>query len=145
MSEMLDLIPLSICLLAAFIDLRTREIPDALPLALVITTPLYVLWSSGSVWWQHLLGGCIAFVLAALLGRGDRFGGGDVKLFAALGLWFGLAAVIPLAMWIAIAGLPLAIIAALRKQKDFAYAPAILLGVVIHLADPDLINRVAHF
>ena len=79
---------------------------------------------------------------ALVVGCGDRFGGGDVKLFGALGAWFGLFAVFPLALWIAIAGLPLAIVAAMRKQSDFAYAPAIFAGVCVHCASPDLIQRI---
>jgi len=97
----------------------------------------------GIAWWEHLAGAVMATGLGVVVGYGDRFGGGDVKLFGALGAWFGLYAVIPLALWIAIAGLPLAVIAAIRKQQDFAYAPAILLGVCVHVAAPDLLQRIA--
>ena len=137
------LVPIALCSLATFHDMRRREIPDWIPLAILIAT--LVVWSSGVSGFalsHHLAGGVIATVFALVVGRGDRFGGGDVKLFGALGAWFGLFAVFPLALWIAIAGLPLAIVAAIRKQTDFAYAPAIFAGVCVHCASPDLIQRI---
>ncbi len=138
------LLPIALCGFATVHDLRRREIPDWIPLLILAGTPLP--WAVGVadfVWWEHLAGAVIATTFALAIGYGDRFGGGDVKLFGALGAWFGLYAVIPLALWIAIAGLPLAVIAAIRKQQDFAYAPAILLGVCVHVAIPDLLQRIA--
>ena len=143
MSSAIDVIPILCCLVAAVIDLRTREIPDSLSVVLLLLTPLKVVITESSAWWHHLAGGVIAIAIAVLLSRGERFGGGDVKLFTALGAWFGVAAVIPLAMWIAIAGLPLAIAAALKKQEHFAYCPAILIGVIVQAVAPDLVSRLA--
>jgi prepilin peptidase CpaA len=137
-------IPIALCLIAMYFDLRSREIPDWLPLALVALFGARVAALDNPLpWWQHVLGGLFALILGLIVGYGDRFGGGDIKLFGAIGLWFGMAAVLPLALWIAIAGLPLAIIAAVRKQNDFAYAPAILIGVCVHAFAPDLLSRIA--
>ena len=112
-------------------------------MVILLGSPLLWLFGvSGFAWWEHLAGAIVATLAGLLVGRGDRFGGGDVKLFGALGAWFGLFAVFPLALWIAIAGLPLAIVAAMRKQSDFAYAPAIFAGVCVHCASPDLIQRI---
>ena len=135
--------PTILCGVASVIDVREREIPDWIPVAIVAGT--LVIWLSGFSnldWWEHLVGALAATLGGLFVGRGDRFGGGDVKLFGALGAWFGLFAVFPLALWIAIAGLPLAIVAAVRKQSDFAYAPAIFAGVGVHCASPDLIQRI---
>lgn len=137
------LLPIALCGFATAHDLRRREIPDWIPLVILACTPLLCLFGvSGFAWWEHLTGAIVATFAALWIGRGDRFGGGDVKLFGALGAWFGLYAVIPLALWIAIAGLPLAFIAAARKQSDFAYAPAIFAGVCVHCLSPDLIQRI---
>lgn len=135
-------VPLLLCLVAAVWDLRTREIPDTIPLVLILGR-LALLPIGGGVWWHHLAGGIAAFILAAVASRGGGFGGGDVKLFAALGAWFGVFAVVPLGMWVALAGLPLALIAALRKLDDFAYGPAILGGVCVYVWDPNLLERIA--
>ena len=83
-----------------------------------------------------------ALLLGCIIAREDRFGGGDVKLFAALGGWFGITAVIPLALWTAIAGLLLAIVAAARGDKDYAYGPAIFIGACVHWLAPDLLGRI---
>lgn len=145
MAQLLVLIPIAVCGVAAVIDLRTREIPDGLPVALLALSPLEIAFHSESVWWWHLAGGTAALLIGALVAAGDRFGGGDVKLFTAIGCWFGLAAVIPIALWIAIAGLPLAILAKWRDQSDFAYGPAIFIGVLVHGMMPNLLGRVAGF
>ncbi|MEM9369376.1 MAG: A24 family peptidase, partial [Planctomycetota bacterium] len=131
-----DLFPILICCLAAAWDIRKREIPDSLSLALVIGTLCCLHVSNYELWWSHLLGGLTALMVTAALSRNDRFGGGDVKLFSSLSMWFGLSAVLPLACWIALAGLPLSILAALRRQRDLAYAPAILAGVCVHSWQP---------
>jgi prepilin peptidase CpaA len=145
MSETILLwVPVIICGIAVFHDLRSREIPNWLPLIILLLVPAHlVTTSSGSIWWQHISGGLVALIAGMMVGHKDRFGGGDIKLFAALGTWFGILSVVPLALWIAIAGLPLAIAAAMRKQSDFAYAPAIFIGVCVHVAAPDLLSRIA--
>ncbi len=135
-------LPVLVCGIAVYHDLRSREIPDWLPVAMAVLFPVQLLGIVPSLgWWQHLFGGLVGLILGLIVGYGDRFGGGDIKLFAALCLWFGVFSVIPLAMWIAIAGLPVAIIAAMRKQSDFAYAPAIFLGVCVHVMAPTLLNQ----
>ncbi len=137
-------VPVIICGIAVVHDLRSREIPNWLPLVILLLAPAHlVMTSSGSLWWQHVCGGLVALVTGMIVGHKDRFGGGDIKLFAALGAWFGILSVVPLALWIAIAGLPLAVAAAMRKQSDFAYAPAIFVGVCVHVAAPDLLSRIA--
>ncbi len=135
-------LPAVACAIAVIHDLQKREIPDWLPIILAILLPVRLLINEGAFpWWHYVIGGVVALLIGLMVGRGDRFGGGDIKLFAALGLWFGIYAVFPLALWIAIAGLPLAIIAALRTQNDLAYAPAIFIGVCVHCLSPDLVQR----
>ncbi len=138
------LVPLSICAWAAWIDLRTREIPNRLPLLLLAALFLrLMLQQTIQPTWQHLCGGVLALTAGCVLARADRFGGGDVKLFAVLGAWYGIYAIPSLAMWIAIAGLPLAVIAAARKQISFAYGPAIFIGVCVQEGAPHLLQQIA--
>ncbi len=139
----IDLIPVIICGIAVAWDLRTREIPDALSVILLAGALIVAVVGDWDSWWRHALGGLVGLLAAALASQGDRFGGGDVKLFASLCAWFGIFSVVPLALWIAIAGLPLSVIAALRKQTDLAYAPAIFIGVCVHVLHPDLFLRIA--
>ena len=139
----IDLIPVLLVIVAAVIDLRRREIPDWVWIAILVLMPLRVWWLWPQVaLWHPLAGAVTALLIGCVVAGDDRFGGGDVKLFAALGAWFGIVAVIPLAMWCAIAGLLLAVVAALRGQKDYAYGPAIAIGVVVHWWIPDLLGRI---
>jgi prepilin peptidase CpaA len=84
---------------ASFTDLRTRRIPNWLVfpflLAGVVVSPLRHDWQGGShgFGW-HGLGQSLAGFALALLINGIPFlmgwtGGGDVKLFAAIGAWVG--------------------------------------------------------
>ncbi len=143
MLDVFSSIPLVITGIAAAHDLRTREIPDWTAIALLCGTVMYVALGTKFPVGYHLIGFGVALALAVVVSWGDRFGGGDVKLFAALGAWFGIQGVLPLALWTALAGLPLALIAVARKQKDFAYGPAIFIGVCVHVAVPDLLQRIA--
>ncbi len=77
-------------LIAAFTDLRRRQIDNWLTLTIAVTAPLFW-WASGvSLWpdlgWQ-LLTAVICFVICAGLFAMGQMGGGDVKLLTALALW----------------------------------------------------------
>ena len=87
--------------------------------------------------WQRLAAAAGAFiVLAALaiLGRG-ALGGGDVKMMAALGLWFGVNGIITTACIGFIVGGVAAVIFLLLKihgRKDyFAFGPFLIIGAVV--------------
>ncbi|WP_162275890.1 prepilin peptidase [Roseimaritima ulvae] len=139
----IDFIPVTLTAIAALVDLRTREIPDWIWVVILALVPLKAWWLWPDVaLWQIPVGALAALLISGLVAWGDRFGGGDVKLFAALGAWFGITAVFPLALWCAIAGLPLAVVAAARGQTDYAYGPAILIGVAVHWMAPDLLGRI---
>lgn len=138
-------IPLAFTALGAVVDLRCRAIPDPLPLGLVVATALFASFDfSAMPLWSH------ATALLAGLGIGlafawsGGFGGGDVKLYAAVAGWFGLPGLLPLTLWIALAGLPLALIALARGERDFAYGPAIFLGTLVHTAAPTLLADFIH-
>ncbi|TCU61131.1 prepilin peptidase CpaA [Novosphingobium sp. PhB57] len=88
------LLALAIALLvAAFTDLKRREIDNTLNLAIALAAPFWW-WSIGLGWadmaWQLGLA-LITFVVACLLFALRQMGGGDVKLLTALALWFAPA------------------------------------------------------
>lgn len=81
----------TLLLVAAFTDIRRRQIDNWLNLAVAIGAPLFW-WTSGLSLWPDIgiqLGMALAtfVVLAGLFALG-AMGGGDVKLLAALALWF---------------------------------------------------------
>lgn len=110
-------------------DLRTREIPDWVSLAVAA---LGLVGAAGG-WlplsgWQMLGGAVLGFALTAPLFYLGGIGGADVKLLTALGLVSGPWGLLTILFWMALAGGVLALVAKLRKQNDFAYGPAIFLG-----------------
>ncbi|MFN7440950.1 MAG: prepilin peptidase [Phycisphaerales bacterium] len=123
----------ALALVAAGIDVRTREIPDWIPISIAV-------WALGSMiggfppypldWVSVLLGGVIGLAVGwaafALLG----FGGGDAKLVAAIGLTVGPAGLLQVLCGSAILGGAIAIGVAAFGGRAFAYGPAIALSLL---------------
>lgn len=92
------LIALAIALVfAAFTDVRRRQIDNWLNLGIALVAPLFW-WASGldlwpGVGWQLLFCAIVSGILIGIAYIGYRanvliLGGGDIKLLAALSLWF---------------------------------------------------------
>ena len=125
-------------LIAAVIDIRTFTISNKLNLCVALLAPLY--WLSISLpLWPHAaiqlsLGAGVFALLAAAFYAG-MMGGGDVKLAAALALWFSPAATLKFLVLMSVAGgvLTLLVVAAhkLRKREgrpEIPYGVAIAFG-----------------
>ena len=79
-------------------------------------------------------GGVLGLSIGYGLYRFARLGGGDAKLIAALGLLVGPVGLLIVLFGMAIAGGILSLIAIYRKEKDYAYVPAITAGFIWYLA-----------
>jgi len=125
------LVPLSVLAIATICDLRTREIPDWLSIALLVWGLVAKLAGWIELPWMALAMGFGLGLIATLpffwLGG---LGGGDVKLITALGWVIGPVGLLITLLAMALTGGVLAVIAALRGQKDYAYVPAILAGMI---------------
>lgn len=137
MSELALLLPLLPLLIAAAIDLKTREIPDWVSVILL----LIAFWAaSGGIlnirWWMVGTGLVIGLIVGFSMFRYAAFGGGDAKCIAGLGAVLGPAGIWFFLFWMALAGGVLALIAKIRGQRDYAYGPAILLGYIGYLLYP---------
>ena len=91
---------------AAVYDLWTLTIPN--PLAYGIAALFFITGAldPGSVaWLSHIGAGLIVLVVTVVLFHYQIFGGGDVKLYAATALWFGLSELPMLLLAVGIAGL----------------------------------------
>lgn len=79
------------------------------------------------------LGGGLLFFLLAVITKGG-IGGGDIKLVAAMGLWFGYRSLLLIIMYGLLAGGAAALLMLLAKQKQrnsyFAYGPYFALSGV---------------
>jgi prepilin peptidase CpaA len=125
-------------LVACWTDLRSREIPNGLNLAIALLAIPYW-WANNLALWPDValqLGVALlvfgAFALAFGLGM---MGGGDVKLIGALALWLPWQGVLALLVIMSLAGgaLTLAMVARKRLQKSEAqleipYGVAIAFG-----------------
>ena len=127
-------ITLALLFVAACYDLHSREIPHAFA-ALVLCVGL----ASTGFGWSGI--GWVAMVLGVALGFAAGFGlyalgglaGGDVKLIAALGAVLGWKALLGVLFYVAVFGGALALIARWRNQTEYAYAPAIALGLLAYI------------
>ena len=127
-------IPLPVLAVATVYDLRERQIPDWLSLVLLAWAVVAVATGLSAIGWLGLLcGAALGLAIAAPLFALGGFGGGDVKLVAALGAVLGPAALLAMLFWVAIAGGVLALVAKWRGQRDLAYVPAIAIGLFIYL------------
>jgi len=131
--EVMLVVPVCLLLIATICDLRTRTIPDSISVALL-------LWAIGAAWfsadgstWASLgIGALLGLVAGALFFALGGLGGGDVKLLTGLGAVLGPIALLNVMFWMALAGGALAIVAQFRGRRDFAYVPAIAVGLLIH-------------
>jgi len=124
-------------------DLRTREVPDWIPLSIVVWACLATAMGLHKLTWIGLMAGALLGLgLSAVVFYLGGFGGGDVKLLAAIGAAVGPGVLLSILTWMAFAGGVLAVIAAVRGKRMFAYVPAIAVGVVVETVWPGGLARV---
>ncbi len=133
------LIALAIALVvAAFTDIRSRQISNWLNGAIALGAPLFW-WASGLALWPDIamqLGVAVAaFAVFAGLFAFKLMGGGDVKLLTVLALWVSPAIFMQLLVVMALAGGVLTVAMVMwhtaRRQKDklaIPYGVAIAFG-----------------
>ena len=143
-TDLLLILLAAILVVAAAIDVRTFTISNRLNLTVALLAPVY--WVSiGLTPWPgiaiHLAAAAIVFVVLAAAFYAGMMGGGDVKLAAALSLWFPPIATIRFLVIMSIAGgiLTLAILGFhyLRKREgrpQIPYGVAISIGGLAILA-----------
>jgi len=137
---MIALIPLALLAVTGWFDLRTREIPDVLPLALLAcAVAAHALGWDHVSWGDAALGAALGLALPAVLFYAGGMGGGDVKLLAALGALVGWPAVLELLLGTAVAGGLLAVIVLVLPGRHGATsndAPASADDAASTAADP---------
>lgn len=120
---------------AAVVDIRTRTIANGLNLAIALMAPLFW-WAMGVDLWPDAairVGVAAAvFLLFALAFRLGAMGGGDVKLAAALALWFAPGDTLLLIVLMSLAGGVLTLIVMIEhKLKKNEDRPEVPYGVAI--------------
>jgi prepilin peptidase CpaA len=106
-SDLLLVALAAILIVAAVIDVRTFTISNRLNAAIALGAPLYWLSLAMNPWpgvaIQLAAGGLVFLILAGAFYAG-MMGGGDVKLAAAIALWFPPGATVKFLVWMAVAG-----------------------------------------
>ncbi|NUT00967.1 MAG: peptidase [Sphingomonas sp.] len=124
-----------ILVVAAIIDVRTFTISNRLNLAVASMAPLYW-WSAGLPLWpdigQQVIVAVAVFVLLAGAFYAGMMGGGDVKLAAALALWFSPMSSVRFLIFMSIAGgLLTLVIVMIHRIKKKTGKPEVPYGVAI--------------
>ncbi|MET0270801.1 MAG: prepilin peptidase [Sphingomonas sp.] len=123
---------------AAWGDVRTRQIPNWIPAAIALIAPFWW-WASGvpswsALGWQVGVAVVLALLLFAAWTRG-MIGGGDVKLLAALALWFAPLPLLQLLTVMAIAGGGVTVLALIEHRvRRRPGPPEVPYGVAIAFA-----------
>ncbi len=122
-------------LVAAVIDVRTFTISNSLNLSIAALAPIYWLsiampmWPGAAI--QLALGAGVFTLFAGAFYAG-MMGGGDVKLAAALALWFSPASTLKFLVLMSLAGGVLTLlVVALHRMRGKSGRPEIPYGVAI--------------
>lgn len=133
-------------LVSVYTDLRYRLIFNKITLPVALAAPLYW-YATGDYGWQavgiHLLTAAVVFVVFTIFFHFRMMGGGDVKLFSALALWFTWIEVIRMIFFASLFGgvvtLVFAVMHKMRKQKGpvkIPYGVAIALSGLMLVGEP---------
>jgi prepilin peptidase CpaA len=134
-TELLLVLLAILLLVAAVVDVRTFTISNRLNLAIALLAPAFW-WSIGLPAWPNVAAqvaiAATVFGLLAVAFYTGMMGGGDVKLAAALSLWFSPLSTLRFLVLMSIAGgvLTLAVLALHRIRKKQG-RPEIPYGVAI--------------
>jgi prepilin peptidase CpaA len=120
---------------AAVVDIRTFTISNSLNLAVALLAPIYWLSIAMPLWPDvaiQLAVGAGVFALLAAAFYAGMMGGGDVKLAAALALWFSPVSTLKFLVLMSIAGGAVTLVAiGLHRFRGRQGRPEIPYGVAI--------------
>jgi len=120
---------------AAVVDVRTYTISNRLNLAIAVLAPVYWLSVGLPLWPDAAIQVAVAagvFALLAAAFYAGMMGGGDVKLAAALALWFSPVMTANFLIWMSIGGGVLtAVVLLLHRLKKKPGKPEVPYGVAI--------------
>ena len=121
---------IGVSLAAAIYDLRTRRIPNALTVPLLVAGLVWAAWIGGLSGLANAAAACfllaLPFVIMFLYAKG---GAGDAKLMGAIGAWRGLEQGIIVLGCVCVAGGVLAIATAIAKRRLKVVVANIVLSI----------------
>ncbi|GAE34944.1 prepilin peptidase [Halalkalibacter akibai] len=136
----LELIPAVIItivlVLAVLTDIREQLILDIITLPALGILLIARLFIGTEPFWFYLLGGIVGFVLLLLIAIVSRggMGGGDIKLYAAIGValgpWLTLMSLVLASFVGAVVGSILMVTGLVKRKQPIAFGPFILIGTI---------------
>jgi prepilin peptidase CpaA len=125
-------------LISVYTDIRNRLILNAVTAPIALAAPIYW-YAVGHFHWAaiglHLLIALMVFAFFAIAFRFGAMGGGDVKLFSALALWFDWISTMNLLLIASVLGAAVTIVFwGIHKARRQSGQPKIPYGVAISLA-----------
>lgn len=94
-------------IISIYTDIRYRKIYNVVTLGIALVAPIYW-YAVGDLGWTNIgihLAICAGtFIFFAIIFQLGMMGGGDVKLFAALALWFDWIATLQMVLWATLIG-----------------------------------------
>ncbi|WP_408007093.1 prepilin peptidase [Pseudalkalibacillus sp. A8] len=134
-----SLILLSLLLIIFVSDLFFMLIPNKILLFFAPFIILYRVWIPTDPWWDAWIGSLIGFsllFLIAVISKGGM-GGGDIKLFALLGLMFGWKSIL-LVLFLAslfgsIVGISLFATKKVKRKQHIPFGPFIVAAAIVTL------------
>jgi prepilin signal peptidase PulO-like enzyme (type II secretory pathway) len=134
----LELVPaliLTILLvLAVLTDIREKLILDVITLPALLILLIARLFVGSEPFWFYLLGGVVGFsllLLIAIVSKGGM-GGGDIKLYAAIGValgpWMTIMSLVLASFVGTIVGITLIILGIAKRKEPIAFGPFIFIG-----------------
>ena len=119
--------------LAALMDVWKLRISNLFPAAVILLFPAWMYacgWGGGQ--WQNAIVFIATFLGGLTLFSRGWLGGGDVKLLAAIALWFDFKGAAALFLWIGLGGAALAIVfILLRRLLPAAIFIPLVLGALL--------------
>jgi prepilin signal peptidase PulO-like enzyme (type II secretory pathway) len=137
----LELIPgsilVSVLVLAVMTDLRQKLILDRVTLPVVVMLLIMRMFVGEYSFWFYVIGGMVGFALLlviAIISKGGM-GGGDIKLYAAIGLalgpWLTMMSLVLASFIGAFVGLTLILLGRVQRRDFIPFAPFIWLGTLV--------------
>lgn len=126
----------SLLIIVLVTDLTKMMIPDKILLFFFLLFVVFRIIFRLTPWWDSLVGAATGFVLLALIAIISRggMGGGDVKLFAVIGLLVGTKTVL-LGFFFstffgAVIGIGCLLIGVIRRRQPVPFVPFIVMGML---------------
>ncbi|MDC3416978.1 prepilin peptidase [Aquibacillus salsiterrae] len=136
--ELLPAFILSITLvLAVLTDIREKLILDVITLPSIVLLLIIRMFIGGQPFLFYLLGGAVGFgllLLIAIVSKGGM-GGGDIKLYAAIGLALGpiqtIMSLVLASLFGAVIGIVFISTGLVKRKEPIAFGPFILIGTLV--------------